>query len=61
MANSLLTVNMITREAIELFLNSNAFLQSIDRQFDSEFQRAGMKIMFRAAPASREATSCPEP
>ena len=44
MANSLLTVGMITRESIELFKNSNAFLMNIDRQFDSEFQRAGMKI-----------------
>lgn len=44
MSQSLLTINMITREAVELFKNSNAFLMSIDRQFDSEFQRAGMKI-----------------
>lgn len=44
MANSLLTINMITREAIELFRNSNAFIMNIDRQFDSEFQRAGQKI-----------------
>lgn len=44
MSQNLLTVNMITREAVELFKNSNAFLMNIDRQFDSEFQRAGMKI-----------------
>lgn len=44
MANSLLTVDMITREAVELFRNSNAFIMNIDRQFDSEFSRAGMKI-----------------
>lgn len=43
-ANSILTVDMITREAIELFRNSNAFLMNINRQFDSEFARAGMKI-----------------
>lgn len=42
--SNLLTVNMITREAVELFKNSNAFLQNIDRQFDPEFSRAGMKI-----------------
>lgn len=44
MANGLLTVNQITREAVELFKNSNAFIMNIDRQFDSEFGRAGMKI-----------------
>lgn len=44
MASSLLTVQMITREAIELFKNSNAFLMNINRQFDSEFARSGMKI-----------------
>lgn len=44
MANSLLSLNAITREAVELFRNSNAFLQNIDRQFDPEFARAGMKI-----------------
>lgn len=42
--SQLLTINMITREAIELFKNSNAFVMNVDRQFDSEFQRAGMKI-----------------
>lgn len=31
MANSLLTLNMITREAIRLFRNSNAFLMNVDR------------------------------
>lgn len=35
---------MITREAVDLFRNSNAFLMSVDRQFDAEFGRAGMKI-----------------
>lgn len=44
MANSLLTVNMITREAVELFRNSNAFLMSVDRQFDREFRDSGQKI-----------------
>lgn len=42
--NSFLTISMITREAIPLFLNSNAFLKSIDRQYDSEFGRSGSKI-----------------
>jgi hypothetical protein len=35
---------MITREAIELFVNSNAFIKNIDRQFDDEFGRSGSKI-----------------
>lgn len=32
MANSLLTTSMITREAVRLFVNSNLFIQNIDRQ-----------------------------
>ena len=44
MANSMLTIDMITREAVELFRNSNAFVMNLDRQFDSEFARSGMKI-----------------
>lgn len=44
MANSLLTISMITREAIELFVNSNAFLKNINRQFDDEFGKTGSKI-----------------
>lgn len=34
MANSLLTLNEITREAVRLFRNSNAFVGSIDKQYD---------------------------
>lgn len=44
MANSLLTINMITREAIRLFINSNAFLQHVDRQYDDSFAVSGAKI-----------------
>lgn len=44
MANSLLTINMITREAVEIFVNSNAFIKNIDRQFDEEFGKQGAKI-----------------
>lgn len=44
MANNILTISMITREAIELFVNSNAFIKNIDRQFDDEFGRSGAKI-----------------
>ena len=44
MANNLLTISMITREAIELFVNSNMFIRNIDRQYDSEFGKSGAKI-----------------
>ncbi|HQT78822.1 MAG TPA: P22 phage major capsid protein family protein, partial [Rhodopila sp.] len=44
MANSLLTLNMITREAIRLYRNSNAFLMNVDRQYDDQFERVGAKI-----------------
>lgn len=44
MANTLLTRLEITRKAIRLFLNSNAFVKSIDRQYDSQFAVTGAKI-----------------
>jgi len=44
MANSLLTINMITREAVMLWKNSNAFLQNIDMQYDDSFAQTGAKI-----------------
>lgn len=44
MANSLLTINQITREAVELFKNSNAFIMNIDRQYTDEFAKSGAKI-----------------
>lgn len=44
MANSILTIDMITREALRLFKNSNAFLKSIDRQYDGDFAKSGAKI-----------------
>lgn len=44
MANSLLTISMITREALRLFINSNAFLKNIDRQYDDQFAVQGAKI-----------------
>jgi hypothetical protein len=42
--NALLTIDMITREAVRLFRNSNWFLRTIGRQYDDEFARAGAKI-----------------
>src|ERR1035437_9130203 len=44
MTNSLLTISMITREAIELFVNSNAFIKNLDRQYDDDFGKKGAKI-----------------
>jgi hypothetical protein len=44
MANSLLTPQMITKRALQLFRNSNAFLQSVDRQYDDQFARDGARI-----------------
>lgn len=42
--NSLLTIDMITREAVRLFTNSNAFLMNVDRQYSDEFAKEGAKI-----------------
>lgn len=44
MVNTLLTIDMITREAILLFKNSNSFIQHIDTQYDDSFGVAGAKI-----------------
>jgi hypothetical protein len=44
MANSLLTIDMITREALRLFINSNALLRNVSRQYDDQFARTGAKI-----------------
>lgn len=42
--NSLLTIDMITREAVRLFKNTNLFIQNIDTQYDSAFAVDGAKI-----------------
>jgi hypothetical protein len=44
MANVLLTIGMITREAVRLWRNTNAFLQHIDTQYDDSFAQGGAKI-----------------
>jgi len=44
MANSLLTINMIAREAVRLWKNSNAFIQNVDMQYDDSFAVTGAKI-----------------
>lgn len=44
MANSLLTIDMITRESVRLWKNSNAFIQNVDMQYDDSFAVSGAKI-----------------
>lgn len=44
MANSLLTINMITREAVTLWKNTNAFMMSINTQYDDYYAVDGAKI-----------------
>ncbi len=43
-ANSLLTIDMITREAVRLFKNSNLFVMNMDTQYDGSFAIDGAKI-----------------
>lgn len=35
--NGLWTIDQITREAVSLFRNSNAFIRSLDMQYDEQF------------------------
>ncbi len=42
--NTLLTIDMITREAVRLFKNTNLFIMNIDTQYDSAFAVDGAKI-----------------
>lgn len=44
MSNSILTINLITREAVRLWVNTNSFLQHIDTQYDDQFAITGAKI-----------------
>ena len=40
----LLTIDMITREAVRLFKNSNLFIMNMDTQYDGSFAIDGAKI-----------------
>jgi len=42
--NDLLTINMITREAVRLWTNSNEFIKMIDTQYDEQFATEGARI-----------------
>ncbi len=44
MANQLLTIGGITREALRIFKNTNLFLRNIDTQYDDSFAKSGAKI-----------------
>lgn len=44
MANTLLTIDMITREALRIAHEKAAFLGTINRQFDAEFGKKGGKV-----------------
>lgn len=43
MANTILTASVITREAIRLWKNTNAFLKVVDHSYDSAFAQTGAK------------------
>ena len=44
MANTLLTINMITREAVRLWKNTNAFMRNMSTSYDDQYARTGAKI-----------------
>lgn len=44
MANTLLTIDMITREALVVLHNKLTFLRTINRQYDSQFAQRGAQI-----------------
>lgn len=44
MANTYLTIDMITAEAVMLFKNSNLFIMNMDTQYDDQFAKDGAKI-----------------
>lgn len=40
MTNTLLTVDWITRKAVQLFVNTNAFMQTVSRQYDDQWRNS---------------------
>lgn len=44
MANNILTPSMITRYSIRMFLNTNYFVQNINRQFEDQYGVEGARI-----------------
>ena len=43
MANSLLTIDMVTREALRVAHEKAQFIGTVDRQYDSSFANTGAK------------------
>jgi hypothetical protein len=43
-ADKLLTIDMITRIAVRLWKNTNAFMRNINTQYDDQYARTGAKI-----------------
>lgn len=43
-SNTLLTIDMVTRKALQLFRNTNAFMMAINRDYSSQFAKVGAKI-----------------
>ena len=64
--NTLMTIDQITREAVALFRNSNAFIRNLDMQYDEQFVTEGARIgtylqvrpvgLLGVAPEGRRAT-----
>ena len=44
MANTLLTIDMITREALRVLHGTCSFIKGCSRQYDSSFEKTGAKI-----------------
>lgn len=44
MANSLLTIDMITRESLRVLHGTSAFIKTVNKQYDSSFAKTGAKI-----------------
>ena len=44
MSNSLLTISMITKEALRILKNNLGFTKGVNRQYDDQFANAGAKI-----------------
>jgi hypothetical protein len=44
MSNSLLTIDMVTREALRVAHESCQFIGTVDRQYDDSFGKTGAKI-----------------
>ena len=44
MANQLLTISMITREALRVLVNNLVFTNHVERQYDDQYGKVGAKI-----------------